>query len=106
MFAEGQGVTADLAEAVNWFRKAADNNNPVAQFNMGTYLAHGIGTAKDLPEAAYWLSRATAQHHEHAAANLEFVLKQLTTSERQELDRRLSATPHIPQQQDKSASIQ
>jgi TPR repeat protein len=41
-YATGQGVAKDYAEAVNWFRKAAEQNDAKAQSNLG-----GCGVASD-----------------------------------------------------------
>ncbi len=34
-YANGQGVTKDEAEAVKWYRKAAEQNHAMAQYNLG-----------------------------------------------------------------------
>ena len=47
-YAEGTGVEVDLAEAVRWFRKAAEQGMPQAQFNLGLCLARGVGVAKNV----------------------------------------------------------
>jgi len=39
----GQGVTKDYAEALNWFRKAAEAGYAPAQDNLGVMLANGWG---------------------------------------------------------------
>ena len=35
MYRNGQGVTQDNAEAVKWYRKAAEQGYAAAQFNLG-----------------------------------------------------------------------
>ena len=104
LFANGQGVKVDLAQAHTWFHKAAEAGNSNAQFNLGTYMAHGIGTAKDLPSAAFWLSRAALQGKAGAAANRDYVVNLLSPQERDELERRLKTAAN-PQHQDKQATI-
>jgi TPR repeat protein len=48
-------VTKDEAEAVKWFRKAAEQGFSFAQINLGHCYANGEGVAKDEVEAyAYW----------------------------------------------------
>ncbi len=45
----------NFSEAVQWYRKAAIQNNPTAQFQLGLLYAEGIGVEKDEVEAfAYW----------------------------------------------------
>jgi uncharacterized protein len=40
-------VQKNEAEAVNWFRKAADQGVPEAQANLGMAYAIGLGVAKN-----------------------------------------------------------
>src|SRR5438876_304360 len=48
---KGHDVGKDFAEAVNWFRKAAEQNHANAQFNLGFCYANGQGVTKDEAEA-------------------------------------------------------
>ena len=57
----GQGVAQDYAEAVKWYRKAADQGFAPAQFNLGLMYAQGLGVAQDKSFAHMWLSLAAAQ---------------------------------------------
>ena len=41
----------EYAEAVKWFRKAADMGEPNAQYNLGLCYATGDGVEKDMAEA-------------------------------------------------------
>ena len=65
-YAEGNGVEVDLAEAVRWFRKAAEQGMPQAQFNLGLCLARGVGVAKNVVEGAMWLNSAAQQGNHEA----------------------------------------
>jgi TPR repeat protein len=47
MYANGQGVPQDYAEAVKWFRKAAEQGNAMAQYNLGIAYANGQGVSRD-----------------------------------------------------------
>ena len=51
MYAEGHGVSLDDAEAVRWFRRAAEQGDPEAR-----YLAcrRRIGVSQDISETAVW----------------------------------------------------
>jgi TPR repeat protein len=51
---EGVGVTKDRAEAVRWFRKAAELDEPLAMANLGVCYMRGEGVTKDEPEAVRW----------------------------------------------------
>ena len=43
MYAVGTGVTQDHAEAVRWYRLAADQGHANGQYNLGVMYAHGTG---------------------------------------------------------------
>ena len=55
---DGEGVEQDYAEAVKWYRKAAEQGYAVAQFEMGWCYKHGYGVPKDLAEAKRWYRKA------------------------------------------------
>jgi TPR repeat protein len=50
------GVAKDEAEAVKWFRKAAEQNVADAQFSLGVCYANGQGVTKDDAESVKWLT--------------------------------------------------
>ena len=43
----GQGVPQDYAEAVTWYRKAAEQGDADAQYNLGVMYAKGQGVPQD-----------------------------------------------------------
>ena len=47
MYRTGQGVAQNHAEAVRWYRAAAKQGVPGAQFNLGLMYANGQGIAQD-----------------------------------------------------------
>ena len=57
----GSGVAVDAAEAVRWYRKAADQGDPPAQAAMGDLYARGSGVPQDYAIAADWYRKAAAQ---------------------------------------------
>ena len=61
MYAYGEGVPQNFAEAGRWFRRAADQGHATAQFNLGAMYAEGLGLAQDYPEAARWYRKAADQ---------------------------------------------
>ena len=71
-YAKGNGVEVDLAEAVRWFRKAAEQGMPQAQFNLGMCLSRGAGVEKNVVEGTIWLNSAAQPGDEDA----ERILKQ------------------------------
>jgi TPR repeat protein len=70
MYATGQGVAQDHAEAVKWFRQAADQGNADAQFNLGVMYATGQGIAQDRAEAVKWFRQAANQGNTAVQFNL------------------------------------
>jgi TPR repeat protein len=61
MFAEGQGVPQDYVQSAEWYRQAADQGEPHAQYNLGILFATGEAGPVDHVSAYVWLSLATAQ---------------------------------------------
>jgi len=70
MYASGQGVPQDLAEAAKWYRKAATQGAPEAAYNLGVMYAEGQGVAQDLLEAFRLYRLAAEQGHADAQFNL------------------------------------
>ena len=60
----------DDAEAVKWYRKAAEQGIAEAQFNFGACYASGYGVKKDPDRAIDWYRKAAAQGNEDAQAAL------------------------------------
>ena len=52
MYMNSQGVQQDYAEAVKWFRRAADQGNVQAQFSLGFMYEDGQGVQQNNAEAA------------------------------------------------------
>ena len=61
MYGTGEGVPQDEAEAVRWFRLAAEQGNADVQYNLGTIYGAGRGVPQDDAEAARWLRLAAEQ---------------------------------------------
>lgn len=70
LYAKGQGVPQDYAEALKWYRLAAAQGNAEAQFSLGVLYAKGEGVAPDGAEAAKWYHLAAAQGNAEAELNL------------------------------------
>jgi TPR repeat protein len=58
--------TADTAQAIEWFRKAASQQHADAEFQMGQLYEFGFGVKPDAAEALAWYRRA-AEHGSAAA---------------------------------------
>ena len=70
LYGVGQGVPQDYAEAVKWYRRAAEQGRADAQANLGVMYSNGQGVPQDYAEAVKWSRRAAEQGHAHAQAFL------------------------------------
>ena len=85
MYDKGQGVPQDYAEAVKWYRKAAEQGNAKAvksyrkaaeqgnaeaQFNLGLMYDKRQGVPQNYAEAVKWYRRAAEQGFAEAQTNL------------------------------------
>ena len=57
---------------MKWYRKAAEQNNAVAQDNLGVCYAKGRGVKQDSTEAVKWYRKAAEQNYALAQHNLGF----------------------------------
>ena len=55
------GVTQDYAEAVRWYRKAAEQGFANAQYLLGVCYTKGEGVTQDYAEAVRWYRKAAEQ---------------------------------------------
>ena len=69
LYAGKRGVTKNAVAAVKWFRKAAEQNLPAAQTNLGICYERGDGVAKYEVEAYKWYLLAAAQGDSKAKSN-------------------------------------
>jgi TPR repeat protein len=60
MCANGEGVPEDDAEAVRWYRMAAEQGDADAHFNLGLKYEEGEGVVQNDARAYFWLNLATA----------------------------------------------
>ena len=70
LYDSGHGVAQDYAEAARWYRKAADQGDVAAQFNVGVMYERGQGVPQDYAEAARWYRKAADQGYAAAQGNL------------------------------------
>jgi uncharacterized protein len=74
MHAYGWGVQRNPAEAITWYRKAANQGLQIAQHFLGLVYVNGEGVRPDDAEAARWFARAAAQ----GFAQAQFMLGLMT----------------------------
>ena len=70
MYDSGEGVPENDAEAVKWYRKAADQGDADAQYNLGVMYASGEGVPENDAEAVKWYRKAADQGDADAQHNL------------------------------------
>ena len=70
MYANGEGILQDDKEAVKWFRKAAEQGDASAQYNLGVMYNNGRGIPQDYEEAIKWYRKAAEQGYASAQFNL------------------------------------
>jgi len=60
MYEDGRGMAQDYAQAVAWYRKAADQGAALAQFKLGLMYGQGQGVPQDYVRAHTWFNIAAA----------------------------------------------
>jgi TPR repeat protein len=75
MYRDGLGVAQDHAEAVSWYRKAAEQGHSRAQTNLGDMCRDGLGVAQDYAEAVKWYRLAAEQGSAAPCYNLGLAYK-------------------------------
>jgi len=73
MYANGEGVEQDMAQAVELFKKAAEKGHVDAQNNLGAMYFTGEGVGRDEKKAIEWFEKAAAQGNADAQANLDAI---------------------------------
>jgi TPR repeat protein len=70
MYANGQGVAKDDAQAASWYRKAAEQGSALAQNNLGSMYRYGLGVTQNNAEAVKWYRKPADQGNAGAQFNL------------------------------------
>ncbi len=86
MYYESKGVSQNYVEALKWFSKAAMQNNPKSQYNLGVIYASGVGVPQDNIKAYAWMSLAYSNGYEKAKDNILILNKAMTASEMQKAE--------------------
>src|SRR5438876_701871 len=64
------GGAKDYAEAVKWYRRAAEQNHAAAQYSLGVCYKNGSGVAENAVEAVKWYRKAAEQNLAQAQFSL------------------------------------
>ena len=78
MYKEGRGVPQDYAEALKWYRKAAEQGDGLAQTHLGNIYLNGFGVARDLVLAFMWMSLAAESGGKNGAKFRDLLAKFMT----------------------------
>jgi TPR repeat protein len=68
--AEEFGAKNNYAEALKWYRIAADKGHLESQNDVGMFYIMGMGVPKDVAEGTRWLRKAADQGHDVAQRNM------------------------------------
>jgi TPR repeat protein len=67
-YEDGKVVPQDYAEAMRWYKKAADLGHTPAMVMIGVFYEYGKGVPKDEAQARVWMKKAAAMGE--VAANM------------------------------------
>ncbi len=89
MYDKGRGVPQDYAEAMKWYRKAAEQGHAKAQLFLGNMYFFGQGVSKDYVQAYMWYILAASRFppgegRDTAVKNRDFVAKKMTPAQKAE----------------------
>ncbi len=87
MYAKGQGVPQDYAEAMRWHRKAADQGDTDAQTYLGAMYQKGQGVKQDYVQAHMWYNLAAGQGNKIARENRDTLVEKMTPAQIAEAQR-------------------
>jgi TPR repeat protein len=82
MFYQGHGVSQDYVEAEKWYRLAADQGLPKAQYNLGHMRIDDQGPTQDRKQALKWFRLAADQGHLDAKIAIQQIRNELKTAKR------------------------
>jgi TPR repeat protein len=80
-YAQGLGVVQDYAEALKWYRLAAQQGSADAQSNLGLMYYNGQGVVQDYAKAHSWLNLAAIKGDADAVKNRDLVAKLMTSQQ-------------------------
>ena len=81
MYANGQGVVQDYAEAVRWYKMAAAQGDVNAQYNLGVMYAAGRGVLQNNVQAHMWFNIAAVKGDKDAVKNRDIFANKMTAEQ-------------------------
>jgi len=86
----GEGVPQSHAEAVKWFRKAADQGDVLAQSRLAVAYWKGEGVPQSYVSAHMWFNLSAAGGGQDAVKNRDNVARRMTPAQIAEAQKRAS----------------
>ena len=77
----GGGIKKDEAKAAKWYRRAAEAENPVAQYNLAVLYVEGRGVTRDFHLAYMWFSISANLGVERAAEDRASLARRMTSTQ-------------------------
>ena len=68
MYELGWGVKEDNQLAAQWYRKSANQDDPLAQLRLASLYRQGKGVVKNIKEAERWYLRSASHDGDYAYA--------------------------------------
>ena len=65
MYYEGEGVTQDYAQAVEWFQRAANQGDVWSQFYLGVLYSNGYGVRQSKVTAKEWFGKTCDRRYQY-----------------------------------------
>jgi hypothetical protein len=95
-YSKGQGVELNDSKAFLLWKRAAEQDQPAALFNVGLCYANGIGTNPDLAQALFWLKLSSQLYtkektKEKAEKVIAEVIKKLTNEQISDVDQKIKS---------------
>lgn len=69
-YANGWGVDIDYAQAVKWYKTAAELKNADSMYCLGICYEHGLGVVPNYAQAIEWYKRAVELGFDEAKRKL------------------------------------
>ena len=66
LYYSGSGTEQDYAEAIKWFKEAADKGEPDSMFHLAICYNDGLGVEKDSNKMAYYMYAAADRGFQRA----------------------------------------
>ena len=73
MYYKGEGVPRDYAKAMEYFRKADEQDHAAAQFYIGHMYQNALGVKRDYAEAMKWYQKSAAYGYTDAENNIGYM---------------------------------